>query len=671
MHFGVAYYPEHWPEARWETDAALMQGMGIEAVRCAEFSWQKLEPSPGSFDFAWLDRALAVLAGRGIKAILGTPTATPPAWIIQANPEILPVDSTGITRGFGGRHHDCQSNATYREHVRRIVTAMVEHYGRNPQVLGWQVDNELGNSHDDLCHCASCTTAFRSWLEKKYGTIDSLNRRWGTDFWSQGYDSFEQVPTPRPTPNGHSPSLLLDWKRFHSDLIIDFFRFQASIIRPKAVNQFVTHNLMGFAEVVNYFDLAPELDFATQDQYPWGFWENPSDYASDRDGASLDLVAGLKRKSFWVMEQQSGQTGWEILAPDPEPGQLALWAAQGVAHGADAVVFYRWRTCTSGTEQFWHGILPHSGIPGRRYNELKAFVEQVSPIMDEMSGALSGAEVALFYSYEQSWAFRIQPHHPELKYVNHLLTWYRALSEQNIPIAFIGEQADFSAYRLVVAPLLYISTPRLEERLAEYVKRGGCLILTMRTGVKNQDNVCMSTGPLPGAYGSLLGIEIPEYDCLRRGPEQVVFDGTTYTCSKWLDRVELKGATALGVSTRRGGAGGAGRAGAEGTGSPVITEAAFGAGTAWYVGTEPDAALAAAFMKRACATSGVASLGTAPRGVELARRRTMKTDYMFALNYTAEPQVLRVPATWKALVGGAELGPYGFSVFTVKRRERS
>ena len=665
MHFGVAYYPEHWPEARWAADAELMRGMGIEAVRMAEFAWQKLEPSLGSFDFAWLDRALAILGKRGIRAILGTPSATPPAWIIQANPEILPVDSNGVTRGFGGRHHDCQSNAAYRGHIRRIVTAMVEHYGHNPQVIGWQVDNELGNSHEDLCHCASCTMAFREWLEKKYGTIDSLNRRWGTDFWSQGYGNFAQVPTPRPTPNGHSPSLLLDWKRFHSDLVIDFFKLQAAIIRPRVVNQFVTHNLMGFAEVVNYFDLAAEIDFATQDQYPAGFWENPSDYSRYRDAASLDLVAGLKGKSFWVMEQQAGQTGWDIVAPDPEPGQLALWAAQGIAHGADAVVFYRWRTCTSGTEEFWHGILPHSGIPGRRYRELASLVERVSPVMDEMSGALPGAEVALLYSYDQAWAFRIQPHHPELKYPNHILTWYRALSEQNIPVAFIGEDADFSSCRLVVAPLLYISTPRLEARLAEYVNGGGHLVLTMRTGVKDEDNVCMSTAPLPGAYGSLLGIEIPEYDCLRRGPEQIVFDGKNYTGSKWLDRIELKGATALGASTRRAGGNDVG------AGSVVITEAAFGAGTAWYVGTDPDAALAAAFMKRACAAAGVAPLGTAPRGVELARRRTEKTDYIFALNHTDDSQVVPVPDSWKALVGGPDLGPYGFSVFSVKRPGRS
>lgn len=656
MHFGVDYYPEHWPESRWETDAGLMRDMRIEVVRLAEFSWQKLEPALGRFDFGWLDRALAVLAGRGIKAVLGTPSAAPPAWIVEANPEILPVDSFGVTRGFGGRHHDCQSNPAYRAHVGRIVTAMADHYGKNPQIVGWQVDNELGNSHADLCHCACCARAFRSWLKKKYVSIDELNRRWGTAFWSQGYDTFDQVPTPRITPNGHSPSLLLDWRRFHSELIVDFHRFQSAIIRERSEGQFITHNMMGFADLVNYFDLARDLDFASHDQYLTGFWQKAADRSTHRDAAALDLIAGLKRQSFWIMEQQAGMTGWEIMGPGPEPGQLALWAAQSIAHGADTVVFFRWRTCTFGTEQYWHGILPHSGIPGRRYTELKALTETLAPVMDRLRGALSGAKAALLFSYEQNWAFKIQPHHPELDYVNHVLAYYKAFFERNIPVDFIDAHADLGAYKLVVAPLLHLSTPALEARLANYVHAGGRLVLTMRTGVKNQDNVCVSDGPLPGAYAGLLGIEISEYDCLRNGPVPIMFHGKPFTGSKWRDQIELKGAKAL-ASCARG----------PHAGNAIITEADAGKGKAWYVGTEPDPALMAAFMRVVIAEAGISSLGDTPVGVELARRRTEKTDYLFALNHTAEGKRLQVPRGWQRLVGGPVLGSYGFSVFAVER----
>lgn len=255
IHFGADYYPEHWPEERWETDAKLMREMGIDVVRVAEFAWQKLEPSEGRFDFSWLDRSLEILAKQGIRAVIGTPTATPPAWIIERNPEILPTDSRGVRRSFGGRHHDCQSNAVYRAHARRIVEAMSRHFKSTPNVVGWQIDNELGNSHDDFCHCDSCRAAFQGWLLKKYGSIGELNRRWGTVFWSQTYDEFSQIPTPAITPViTHNPSLLLDWKRFHSDLIVDFAEAQEKIIRANAPGQFITHNFMGFFDLINYFE---------------------------------------------------------------------------------------------------------------------------------------------------------------------------------------------------------------------------------------------------------------------------------------------------------------------------------------------------------------------------------------------------------------------------------
>lgn len=224
IHFGVDYYPEHWQRDRWETDAELMKEMGLTVVRMAEFSWHKLEPQEGKYDFAWLDDAIDLLGRYGIRTIVGTPTAAPPAWMANRYPEILPVDREGRIRGFGGRHHDCQSNAVYRGFVRKIVTAMAVHYKDNPNVIGWQPDNELGNSHHDLCMCESCRKNFQGWLEKKYGTVDRLNEAWGNAFWSQEYNEFSEVFTPRITVTGENPSAMLDWKCFCSDLIVDFMK---------------------------------------------------------------------------------------------------------------------------------------------------------------------------------------------------------------------------------------------------------------------------------------------------------------------------------------------------------------------------------------------------------------------------------------------------------------
>lgn len=657
IRFGADYYPEHWPCERWETDARLMYDMGINVVRMAEFSWTKIEPAPGKFDFEWLDRAIALLGGCGIKTVLGTPTPTPPAWIIEQTPEILPIDSNGITRGFGGRHHNCQSNPVYHAHIKRLVTAMAEHYKDNPNVIGWQIDNELGNSHADLCHCKSCRTAFQKWLTKKYGDIGSLNTRWGTAFWSQIYDKFEQIPTPMITPTSHSPSLLLDWKRFHSDLIVEFQQFQVDILRTICKNHFITHNFMGLFDLVDYFDLAENLDFVCHDQYPMGFFDNPQPMKSPGNlAAALDLIRGLKQKNFWIMEQQAGPTGWEILSRTPRPGQLRLWVAQAVAHGAETVVFFRWRTCSFGTEEYWHGILPHSGIPGRRYDELKRTAAELAPLMDEFEGASSGAEAAILYSYEQNWAFEIQPQHPELDYIDHTLKYYTAFYNAKIPVDFISARADFSKYKLVIAPLQFLMSPEMEKKLASYVEQGGRLVLTMRTGVKDLENVCMTGRELPGGIGDLLGIEIKDYDCLRDMDMGVELSGKGYRCVKWCDIITPTTAKVIAKYTEDYYAG-----------MPAITVATAGNGEAYYVGTEPDGELMAEIIRLLAERCGLSPIGNAPEGVEFARRRTDEFDFLFALNHTGKKQTLDVPDDWQPVLCGAEMEPYGIAVFKIKR----
>jgi beta-galactosidase len=650
--FGVDYYPEHWPEERWETDARLMNTAGLKIVRLAEFAWQKMEPEAGRYDFAWLDRALAVFAKHGIQAVLGTPSAAPPAWLVTAHPDILPVDSQGIRRGFGGRHHDCQSNPTYRTFVADIVTAMARQFGADPRVVGWQTDNELGNSHEDFCHCDSCRDAFHLWLQDRYTSIDALNRAWGTVFWSQTYDAFEQIPTPRVTPNAHNPSLLLDWKRFRSDLIVDFQQKQIDILRQQTNNQFITHNFMGLFDLVDYFGLAGPLDFASHDQYPTGYWDPPQGKEPASLAAALDLIAGLKAKSFWVMEQQAGPTGWQTLARTPRPGQLALWAAQSVARGADTVVFFRWRACVWGTEQFWHGILPHNGVPGRRYDEIRQLISRLAPVMPRFEGALAGAEAAILYSYEQNWAMEIQPHHPDLNYVNIAEDFYRAFFERNVPVTFVRPEADLSGYKLVVAPLLYLELPGVFDRITRFVENGGTVVFTPRTGVKTHSNVVQTDHPLPGRYLDMLGLEVLDYDCLRGAEVEVPFDGGSGRGRFWWDVVTAKGAqTHLYASDHIHDR------------EPALTSHRYGQGTAWYVATFPDETLMRAMVALWIDASGVTSLGASPPGVELALRRTSSTDYLFAMNHGDQPRVFAPDSGWRPVIGGTELGPFGFSLF--------
>lgn len=659
--FGADYYPEHWPRSRWQTDAALMREMGLSVVRMGEFSWTKFEPAQGEFDFSWLDEAIAILRDYGIDTIIGTPTATPPAWIIEQNPEIQPLDSQGRVRGFGGRHHDCQSSPVYREHAGRIVKALAAHYANMPGVIGWQTDNELGNSHQDLCHCESCRRQFQLWLEKKYGSVDKLNQAWGTAFWSQTYNSFAQIPTPNllPTDKGHNPSHLLDWKRFCSDLIVDFQQQQIDIIREYCPDHFITHNFMGFADKVNYFDLAKNLDVASHDQYPMGFFhQNPPWQSPAGLSAALDLIRGTRKQTFWIMEQQSGPAGWTTIGLTPRPGQLRLWTAQSIAHGADSIVYFRWRTCSYGTEEYWHGILPHSGNPGRRYSELKQTIAELAPVLPDIQGSLPRSEVAFLYSYDQKWAFDIQPHHPELEYVKQIMGYYSAFHARNIPVDFLAEGDDLDTYKLVVAPLMFLVNDELVERLENYVRQGGCLLLTMRSGVKDRNNVCLTDRELPGRLGDLLGLEILDYDCLREMEQTVKWhqDGLEHKSAKWADIITLKGAEVLADYIQD-----------YYSDTPAVTVNSYGRGKAVYVATEPDSTGMQTCADYLIGLCDLESLGDTPAGVELTRRRLADRDYIFALNHTAEKQKLELPADWQALIGSEKLAAYDYALFIRKR----
>lgn len=642
LHFGVDYYPEHWERERWDKDAALMQEMGIQMVRLAEFSWHKLQPAEDVFDFAWLDEVIELLGKYGIYTIVGTPTAAPPAWMIHKHPEILPIDREGRVRGFGGRHHDCQSNPVYREYIRKLVTQMAKHYGENPYVIGWQPDNELGNSHQELCTCDSCRQRFQEWLQKKYKTPEKLNQSWGNAFWSQEYNDFAEVPAPRITVTGENPSAMLDWKRFCSDLIVDFTKEQTEIIRKYAKNQFITHNYMGFADKVDYYKLGELLDFVSHDQYPGGFYLPETPHEKNHVlAATLDVVRSYKNQPFWIMEQQSGITGWEIMGRAPEPGQLSAWAMQSVAHGADAIVFFRWRTCAMGTEQYWHGILPHSGNPGRRYRELQDLIHDMTPLMDKMQDSVINSEVGIVFSFEQEYAFQIQPHHKDLSYTGQVQKYYRALYEKNIPVDFVPQQGDFQKYKLLIAPLQYLMSPELEEKYMEYVRQGGHLVLTMRTGVKDVNNICMTERELPGRLSEVAGVEVLDYDCLRDTKVDVLFEDHRLPAYIWSDLMHLLPETRVLASY-----------GSEFyEGEPCITEHLYGDGICYYVGTEPGEELMDLLLARICREAGAEPILPPVADVECTIRENEKESFLFIINHSRELRDYQLPDGWKLLKG--------------------
>ncbi len=655
--FGVDYYPEHWPRERWPVDARMMREMGIQVVRMGEFSWAAIEPRAGEFHFELLDEAIDVLGREGIDVILGTPTAAPPAWMVEQDPDIQPVTWWGEQRFFGGRHHDCQSNPTYRAHIRRYVTAFAAHFAHHPRVVGFQVDNELGNSHGDLCYCPHCEARFRQWLREKYGDIETLNRAWGTAFWSQNYGSFEEIHAPRVTASGQNPSRALDWKRFCSDLVCEFHQFQADILRAAAPEKFITHNLMGFSNKVSYYGLGRQLDFASHDQYPGGhFHARHDEFRADFHAAELDMIRSVKPGPFGVMEQQSGITGWEVLGRTPQPGQIGLWAMQSVAHGADCIVFFRWRSCAMGTEQYWHGILPHNGVPGRYYREISAFMRQNGPLLKALAGAENPAEVAIVRSYDQEYAMDIQPHHPRHRYIAHLMSYYKALWRRNIPVNFVPETAELTGYRVVVAPLQFLMSDEWAAKLRHYVAQGGRLVLTWRSGVKDETNLCWTEGDIPHGVSDVCGLRVAEYDCLRDTTGSVRWGKDTYPCEYWADLPELTTAEPLAVYAKDFYAGQA-----------AITRNAYGAGTAYYVGTSMSPELADRFVDQLAEDADLHPLLNTPCGVEAVQRVKDNRAYLFLLNHTGEPQQMDVPEGWQSVseISGkwtGQLLPYGVQV---------
>ena len=473
---GVCYYPEHWPEAMWPADAARMADLGLTWVRIGEFAWKRMEPEEGRYDWGWLDRAIEALGAAGLRVVLGTPTATPPAWVVAKHPDMYAVDAAGRLRGYGSRRHYCFSHAGYLEECRRIVRAMAERYGANPHVAAWQTDNEYGCHDTTISYSDAARTAFRQWLRGQFpgqgndGDIDALNAAWGNVFWSMDYDDFDQIGLPNLTVTEPNPAHVHAFRRFASDQVVAFNRAQVEIIRAFS-DAPIAHNYMGRITDFDHFKVGADLDIASWDSYPLGFLEDrvgatPAQqraYAQQGDpdfqAFHHDLYRAVGRARgahakgggrWWIMEQQPGPVNWAPYNPSPLPGMVRLWTWEAFAHGAEAVCYFRWRQAPFAQEQMHAGLLRPDSVAAEAFAEAEAVAAELKDAPDVTSAQ---APVALIFDYDADAAWAMQPHGAGLSYFGLVFDWYRACRKLGLSIDILSpDTRDFDGYALVLAP---------------------------------------------------------------------------------------------------------------------------------------------------------------------------------------------------------------------------
>ena len=463
---GVCYYPEHWPRSAWEGDARRMAGAGLSWVRIGEFAWSRLEPAPGEIDFGWLDEAIGVLGAAGLKVVLGTPTATPPRWMLDRHPDMLAVDAQGRPRGFGSRRHYCFSHEGYRAECARIAGLLAERYGRNPHVAAWQTDNEYGCHATALSYSDTARAAFRGWLRRRHGDVAALNAAWGNVFWSMEYGDFEQIDLPNLTVTEPNPAHVLDFRRFSSDQVASFNRLQVEAIRARS-DAPIAHNYMGRETGFDHYALGGDLDIASWDSYPLGFLEDRvrADAAHKRRYARQgdpdfqafhhDLCREVGRGRWWVMEQQPGPVNWAPFNPAPLPGMVRLWTWEAFAHGAETVCYFRWRQAPMAQEQMHAGLLRPDGAAAPGLAEAERVAGELADAPQAQAGR---AEVALVFDYEADWMWSAKPHGRGLAYFDLVFDSYRALRRLGLSVDVVRPDSDFCGRRLVVLPgLMHIS----------------------------------------------------------------------------------------------------------------------------------------------------------------------------------------------------------------------
>jgi beta-galactosidase len=658
---GVDYYPDQTPESLWEEDARMMAEFGITNVRVAEFAWSLMEPSEGKFEFAWLRHAIDILQKHGIAVILGTPSAAPPPWLTAKYPEVLMVNDEGMTISPGGRRFTCPTNKVYRRLSLAIASEMARAFTDTPGVIGWQIDNEFTLQRWGRCYCKYCRAGFQDWLRNKYGSLDAINSKWGTAFWSQVYTDFGQIPVPLPSNGDPNPGLALDYDRYQSFANASFLEEQLVMLRKTCPRHFVTTNNVGAPlDTIDLRELYRNLDFVCHDNYP-GFAQifsqgMPPEILPAVMALGHDSMRSVKDgKPYLIMEEQSGKAGQRFFAPQPHKGQLRLWTYQAIAHGAMGVNYFRWDTATFGAEEYWHGLLNHDRSKSMGFDEIQQTIKELKTLGREMLESSYSADLALVFDLDSDWALQIQPGNNKLTYQSHLISWYASITSAHTGIDIVRADADLSRYKAVFASLQYVLSEKQGARIRSFVDGGGLFVTSFRLGVKDASSQIVRT-PLPGLLRDVMGVTVKDYVPIYSEKIGVKFSsqlaGPDAECELWADLLQPESASVLATYT------------GPYAGEAAITVNSFGKGKAIYLGADLDPASLSRILGTLLVTAGIESSFGVPRGVEITVRTSGDRRWIFLLNHTQESQEVSLPGRFADLLTGtvhaekASLRPY-------------
>ena len=628
--YGGDYNPNQWPREIWDEDMALFRQAHINSATVNVFSWAKIQPAEDKYDFSQLDDMIEMLSRENYDIVLATSTGALPAWMVTKYPEVARTDYEGRHHKFGQRHNACPNSPVFRKYSEKLAEKLAKRYGSNSHIVCWHVNNEYGGD----CYCENCESAFRKWLMNKYVTLEELNKAWNMEFWGHTIYDWNEIVLPNALSEGlwnggtAFAGISIDYKRFNSDSILENYVTERDAIRRFDRDTLITTNLMGTYKGLDYFKWAKEMDIISWDNYP--SYNTPWSHTA----MCHDLMRGLKQAPFMLMEQTPSQQNWQPYNSLKRPGQMRAQSYQTIAHGADTIQFFQLRRSVGGCEKFHGAVISHAGIENTRvFQEVQQLGEELERLGTDIIGAVNPAEVGVIFDWDTYWALEYASGPSvDLKYVEQIHQYYQYFYDNNIAVDMIPFDADFSRYKIVMAPVLYMIKEGMKEALESYVENGGTLVTTYMSGIVNQsDNVYL--GGYPGPLRDLTGIWSEEIDAL--APEQynevICSDGERYKCGLVCDLIHLEGAESLGIY------------GVDFYhGMPAVTRNQYGKGAVYYFGTNLEEVGLNKILDKVVENAKAEPVITEKTELEVIRRETKKEGVYFIINF--KDQELGIPA---------------------------